>query len=154
MIAMNRIIPIIGVIVLVIALAVALKSGERAPRPDMLTSLPTAASPDVDTPADTVRSLSAQVAELISQTRRLTEENQRLREQHAAALDQERRVTDRVRAELAGDIERAGRRDERHADRAVAATGETAQPGRTERTAPAHGPATRRHAGRFRLRRW
>lgn len=112
MIAMNRIIPIIGVIVLVIAIAVALKSRERAPRPDMLTSLPTAASPDVDTPADTVRSLSAQVAELVSQTRRLTEENQRLREQNAAALDQERRVTDRVRAALAGDIERAGRRDE------------------------------------------
>lgn len=112
MITMNRVIPIIGVIVLVIAIAVALQSRERAPRPDMLTRLPTAVSPDVDTPADTVRSLSAQVAELVSQTRRLTEENQRLREQNAAALDQERRVTDRVRATLASDIERVGRRDE------------------------------------------
>ena len=112
MITMNRVIPIIGGIVLVIAIAVAVKSGERRPAPDLMTKLPTAAAPDVDTPADTVRSLSAQVAQMVDQTRRLTEENQKLREQNAAAMDQEKRVADKVRAELANDIERAGRRDE------------------------------------------
>ena len=90
MITMNRVIPIIGGIVVVIAVAVALKSGERKPKPAMLNDLPTAASPDVDTPADTVRSLSAQVAQMVDQTRRLTEENQKLREQNAAAMDQEK----------------------------------------------------------------
>ena len=112
MITMNRVIPIIGGIVVVIAVAVALKSGERKPKPDMMSQLPTAASPDVDTPADTVRSLSAQVAEMTEQTRRLSDENQRLREQNAAALDQEKRVAEKVRAELAQDIDRAGRRDD------------------------------------------
>ena len=113
MITMNRVIPIIGGIVLVIAVAVAVKSGERRPKPDLMAKLPTAAAPDVDTPADTVRSLSAQVAQMVDQTRRLTEENQKLREQNAAAMDQEKRVADKVRAELANDIERAGRRDDK-----------------------------------------
>ena len=112
MITMNRVIPIIGGLVVVIAVAVALKSGERKPKPDMLSDLPRAASPDVDTPADTVRSLSAQVAQMVDQTRRLTEENQKLREQNATALDQEKRVAAKVRAELAQDIDRAGRRDD------------------------------------------
>ncbi|MGB5612353.1 MAG: TIGR03752 family integrating conjugative element protein, partial [Sedimenticolaceae bacterium] len=78
----------------------------------MMTNLPTAASPDVDTPADTVRSLSAQVAEMTEQTRRLSDENQKLREQNAVALDQEKRVAAKVRAELSQDIDKAGRRDE------------------------------------------
>ena len=112
MITMNRVIPIIGGLVVVIAVAVALKSGERKPKPDMLSDLPRAASPDVDTPADTVRSLSAQVAQMVDQTKRLTEENQKLREQNATALDQEKRVAEKVRAELAQDIDRAGRRDD------------------------------------------
>ena len=113
MTTMNRVIPIIGGIVLVIAIAVAVKSGERRPEPELMAKLPKAAAPDVDTPADTVRSLSAQVAQMVDQTRRLTEENQKLREQNAAAVDQEKRVADKVRAELANDIERASRQDDK-----------------------------------------
>ena len=112
MITMNRVIPLIGGLVVVIAVAVALKSGERKPKPDMLSTLPRAASPDVDTPADTVRSLSAQVAQMVDQTKRLSDENQKLREQNATALDQEKRVAEKVRAELAQEFDRAGRRDD------------------------------------------
>ncbi len=108
---MNRIIPIIGVIVLAIAIAVVLKSRQRAPQPDMMTSLPQAPAPDADTPADTVRSLSAKVADLAEHTKRLTEENQRLREANKAAQVQEERVVSRVRNELANEYNRAAQQD-------------------------------------------
>jgi len=109
---MNRIIPIIGAIVLLIALAVILKSRQQSPQPDMMTSLPQAPAPDADTPADTVRSLSAKVASLAEHTRQLTEENQRLREANQAARVQEDRVIAKVRAALSSDIHRTAQKDD------------------------------------------
>ncbi len=108
---MNRIIPIIGVIVLAIAIAVVLKSRQRAPQPEMMTGLPQAPAPDADTPADTVRSLSAKVAALAEHTKQLTEENQRLREANKNAQVQEERVVSRVRNELANEYNRAAQQD-------------------------------------------
>jgi integrating conjugative element protein (TIGR03752 family) len=108
---MNRIIPIIGAIVLLIAVAVIIKSRQQHPQPDMMTSLPQAAAPDADTPADTVRSLSAKVTALAENTKRLTEENQRLREENKAARIQEDRIAARVRAELSSDLHRTSQQD-------------------------------------------
>jgi cell division protein ZapB len=109
---MNRIIPVIGGIILLVALAVVFKSQHRKPRPDMMTELPQPPAPDADTPADTVRSLSAKVASLVEETRKLTEENQRLREQNRTLRLQEERIISKVRSQLSGDIEQAHRRDD------------------------------------------
>lgn len=108
---MNRIIPIIGAIVLAIAVAVIIKSRQQHPQPEMMTSLPQAAAPDADTPADTVRSLSAKVAALAENTRRLTEENQRLRQENKAARIQEDRVAARVREALSSELHRTSQQD-------------------------------------------
>lgn len=108
---MNRIIPIIGAIVLAIAVAVIIKSRQQHPQPEMMTSLPKAAAPDADTPADTVRSLSAKVAALAENTRRLTEENQRLRQENKAARIQEDRVAARVREALSSELHRTSQQD-------------------------------------------
>ncbi len=110
---MNRLIPIIGALVLLIAVVVVIKSGQRKPEPAMLGELPTAPKPDADTPADTVRSLSAQVAELVDQTKQLTEENQRLREQNANLRQNEDRIVNKVQAKVADDLSRKGQQDNR-----------------------------------------
>lgn len=110
---MNRVIPLIGLVVLAIAVAVVIKSRARQPAaPKVLHELPQAPAPDVDTPADTVRSLSAQVAELIAQTKDLTETNRRLREENTTTQQTEKRVAARVRADLNTDLEQARARDD------------------------------------------
>jgi len=105
---MNRIIPIIGGIVLLIAIAVAIRSGHRKPEPSMMSSIPKPPEPDADTPADTVRTLSAKVSSLLDQTRRLAQENQRLRREANENRVQEDRIVAKVRSRLSSEIERAG----------------------------------------------
>jgi len=108
---MNRIIPFIGAIVLLIAVVVIIKSRQQHPQPQMMTRLPQAAAPDADTPADTVRSLSAKVAALAENTRRLTEENQHLREENKTTKIQEDRVAARVRKALSSELNRSSQQD-------------------------------------------
>ena len=98
---MNRLIPVIGLVVLAIALAVVMKSGRHRSEPNVLSEVPRAPAPDADTPADTVRSLSARVADLIEQTKRLNEENRRLRERAANLHLSEERIVNKVQAKLA-----------------------------------------------------
>ena len=106
---MNRVIPVLGAIILLIGVVVSLRTcarGGTGTSPTM-SEVPEAPTPDVDTPADTVRSLSAQVAELLEQSRLLSEENQALRTQNAELIGQERRIEDRVRARVEQDLAKA-----------------------------------------------
>ena len=116
---MNRIIPIVGVVMLVVAGAVGLracKKSEPPPPPAPMTQLPEAPAPDVDTPADTVRTLSAQVADLLDSTEKLTEENRMLREQATALLDRQTRIDERIRSQ----VQQALARNNQDADSLVA----------------------------------
>ncbi len=112
---MNRLIPIIGGVMLLVAGVVGLracKQDDAPPPPAQMTQLPQAPAPDVDTPADTVRTLSAQVADLLDSTEKLTEENRRLREQATALLDRQQRIDERIRSQvneaLAANQQQAG----------------------------------------------
>ncbi len=102
-VGMNRLIPIVGLVTIAIATAVGLRACSRKeppPPPDPMTALPEAPAPDADTPADTVRTLSARVADLLESTEKLTEENRTLREEAAALIERQRRIDERIRARV------------------------------------------------------
>ncbi len=102
-VGMNRLIPIVGLVTLAVAAAIGLRacaSKEPPPPPEPMTALPQAPAPDADTPADTVRTLSARVADLLESTEKLTEENRMLREEAAALLERQRRIDERIRARV------------------------------------------------------
>ncbi|MEW8076019.1 MAG: TIGR03752 family integrating conjugative element protein [Candidatus Sedimenticola endophacoides] len=105
---MNRLIPLIAIIILVGAAFVVLRAvqTQTPPQPSMLSELPTAPAPDADTPADTVRTLSAQVADLLDSTKNLTEENRVLREQNQTLVNRQREDDTRIQAHVRQDLTR------------------------------------------------
>lgn len=97
----NRLLPIIGGTVAVMAAFVALRScgTEEAGRDQVvMESVPQAPAPDADTPAETIKTLTARVADLTNQLKALRGENDRLLEQNREIEDT---VTARVSRELA-----------------------------------------------------
>ncbi len=114
---MNRLIPLLGLIFLLISGVIVLNAFNRESNADVtLSEIPVASAPDIDTPADTVRSLSAQVAELLAQTRALTEENSQLRDINTDALAQEQRIEGRLRTELSAEMAQERTRKEKSED--------------------------------------
>lgn len=97
----NRLLPIIGATVAVMAAFVGLKScgTDDAGRDQVvMESVPQAPAPDADTPAETIKTLTARVADLTNQLKALRGENDRLLEQKREIEDT---VTARVSRELA-----------------------------------------------------
>jgi integrating conjugative element protein (TIGR03752 family) len=84
MIRQNRLIPILGVIVLVIVVGILLKSRSPTPSHVPMTSVPRppAQSPDADSPADTIRTLTAEVKAIRDETRKLRDDNGKLVQQN------------------------------------------------------------------------
>jgi integrating conjugative element protein (TIGR03752 family) len=105
----NRLLPIIGGTVAVMAIFVALKScgSDEVGRNRLaMQHVPRAPSPDVDTPAETIKTLTARVAELTNQVKALRKENDQLLQRDGEI---ENAVTARVKRELA---EQRAREDE------------------------------------------
>lgn len=97
----NRLLPIIGATVTLMAAFVGLKScgtDEASHDQVVMESVPQAPAPDADTPAETIKTLTARVADLTNQLKALRGENDRLLEQNR---DIEDTVTARVSRELA-----------------------------------------------------
>ena len=79
----NRILPIIGGIVILMAMFVGTKSCSRQDDDSDVTlkSVPQAPAPDVDSPADTIRTLTAEVATIQAQSKVLDAQNKQLLKQ-------------------------------------------------------------------------
>jgi integrating conjugative element protein (TIGR03752 family) len=79
----NRILPIVGGIVILMALFVGIKScSQQTDDSDVtLKSVPQAPAPDVDSPADTIRTLTAEVATIQAQSKVLDAQNKQLLKQ-------------------------------------------------------------------------
>lgn len=96
----NRLLPVIGGTVAVMAAFVGLKScGSDNVAPDqvVMESVPKAPAPDADTPAETIRTLTARVAEVMKDMKALRNENDQLRQRNREI---EETVTARVERKL------------------------------------------------------
>lgn len=97
----NRLLPVIGGAVAIMAAFVGFKScgSEKAGREhSVMGSVPVAPTPDADSPADTIKTLTARVAEVTNQLKALRGENDQLQQRNR---DIEEGITSRVRHELA-----------------------------------------------------
>jgi len=83
MIRQNRLIPVLGIVILVVVVGVLLKSRNPLPAHVPMANVPKppAPSPDADSPADTIRTLTAEV-------KAIRDENQKLREDNGKLLQQ------------------------------------------------------------------
>ena len=84
MIRQNRLIPILGTLILVVVVAILLKSRRPAQEHVPMNSVPQppAKSADADSPADTIRTLTAEVQAIKDESRKLREENGKLLQQN------------------------------------------------------------------------
>jgi hypothetical protein len=73
----NRLLPILGSGVLLMAVLVGFKSctGDHGGLRGLLDRIPQAPAPDADTPAETIRTLTARVADMTAEMKALREEN-------------------------------------------------------------------------------
>ena len=74
----NKLLPIIGGVVVLMIMVIAIKSCGRTSEDVFLTEVPKAPGADLDSPAETIKTLTAAVAEVRGAQRTLKEENEQL----------------------------------------------------------------------------
>lgn len=76
----NKLIPIISVVAVIVVIFIAFKSCDNEiPRDPGMSSVPESPAPDADSPADTIKTLTANVGELINEVDALRKDNASLR---------------------------------------------------------------------------
>ena len=94
----SRVLPIIGGLTLLVTLVVVMKScSEDEPAVATFNGVPIAPSPDADSPADTIKTLTANVSELINEVEALRRDNSTLRSE---ANEREEHIRDQVARQL------------------------------------------------------
>ena len=91
----NRLLPLIASVVALMAIVVGLRACTGDPDGELgrLEGIPHSPAPDADTPAETIRTLTARVADMTNEMKALRRENTELR---ADAKDRERSLTDQI----------------------------------------------------------
>ena len=102
----NRLLPILAVIVLLMLILVLSKSCAVEQSDSlMLQSVPRASAPDADTPADTIKTLTANVAAMTTELKALRKDNRSLRSDNEQlqriSNDFEQRMSSKIEDELA-----------------------------------------------------
>ena len=102
----NRLLPILAAIVLLMLVLVLSKScADEDTNNIMLDSVPMASAPDADTPADTIKTLTANVAAMTMELQALRKDNDSLRSDNQQLLSSrdelEQRVSSRIEDEFA-----------------------------------------------------
>lgn len=102
----NRLLPIIGGVVILMAVFIGLKSCSSGVSGDgvVLETVPRAPAPDGDTPAETIRTLTARVADMTARMEALSQENAELQRRDREIRESvTREVMTKVRSEQAND---------------------------------------------------
>ena len=112
----NRLLPILAAIVVLMLVLVLSKSCNNDRTENiMLDSVPTASSPDADTPADTIKTLTANVAAMTAELQALRQANMSLRTDNETLLKDrdalEERVATRIDNEFASREKQQGQVD-------------------------------------------
>jgi len=94
----NRILPILGAVVLLMLMFIGVRSCTSDNQTTVgLSEIPKAGTPDADSPADTIRTLTAEVAALKS-------ENQKIQQQNKELLRQRQDIATQVKNELMAQV--------------------------------------------------
>lgn len=114
----NRLLPILAAIVMLMLVLVLSKScADEDADNIMLDSVPRASAPDADTPADTIKTLTANVAAMTTELKALRKDNDSLRSDNQQLLrsreELEQRVSSRIDAEFASLEQQQKELDER-----------------------------------------
>ncbi len=101
----NRLLPLLAGAVVLMLVFVTLKSCSQEPEDALvLESVPQAPAPDADSPADTIKTLTANVASMTTEVQALRKDNDQLRKENRELLANrhqiEENVTTRVKREL------------------------------------------------------
>ena len=107
----NRLLPLIGSGVLLMTVFVGFKaySNTTGDSTGQLATVPEAPAPDADTPAETIRTLTARVADMTAQMKALRDENADLKRQ---AGDLHRSITEQVMTEVKAEQARQAKPDD------------------------------------------
>jgi integrating conjugative element protein (TIGR03752 family) len=102
----NRILPVLAIVVLMMLVFIGVKSCRQdAPQTATLTEVPTPGTPDADSPADTIRTLTAEVAELKNQNKKMQQYNEQL-------IRQREEIARDVKQELVNEISKKQQQQE------------------------------------------
>lgn len=101
----NRLLPILGAIVLLMCVTVVLKSCGTDPQSAaVLESVPSAPAPDADTPADTIKTLTANVAAMTSEVDGLRQENAQLARENQTLINSRTQIEENVASRLRREL--------------------------------------------------
>ncbi len=101
----NRLLPILGGVVVLLFAFVTLKSCTGEDGNDVvLGSVPTAPAPDADTPADTIKTLTANVAAMTSEVAALRQDNAGLRKENQALVANRTQIEENVATRLRREL--------------------------------------------------
>lgn len=94
----NKILPVLALVMGVMVIFVVVKALKSDPdNPALMSSVPVAGTPDADSPADTIRTLTAQVAAIKSTSASLQRQNE-------ALLRQRDEIESRVKTQLRSEL--------------------------------------------------
>ena len=97
----NRLLPLLAAIVLIVTVLVVVKSctGQER-RPSVMTSVPQLATPDADTPADTINTLTANVSAMRAALANLRQDNAGLKQENQALANQQQQIETAIEKRL------------------------------------------------------
>ncbi len=114
----NRLLPILGAIALVCLVFVILKScSESNQNGPMMAGVPQAPPPDADTPADTIKTLTANVAVMTGEVEALRRDNATLREENQRLAASRTQIEENVATRLRREFLAEQKDDANHARR-------------------------------------
>ncbi|TNF03308.1 MAG: TIGR03752 family integrating conjugative element protein, partial [Gammaproteobacteria bacterium] len=97
MVTSNRLLPLLAGSVVLMAVLVAVKScspGDE--QPQLLEAVPQAPKPDADTPADTIKTLTANVSAMTSELNALRRDNTALKQENRGLVDDRKQIENNV----------------------------------------------------------
>ena len=97
MVTSNRLLPLLAGSVVLMAVLVAVKSCSRNDeQPQLLEAVPQAPKPDADTPADTIKTLTANVSAMTSELNALRRDNTALKQENRDLIEDRKQIENNV----------------------------------------------------------
>ncbi|WP_116365629.1 TIGR03752 family integrating conjugative element protein [Parahaliea mediterranea] len=101
MVTSNRLLPLLAGSVLLLTAMVAIKScSPDAAQPQLLDAVPQAPKPDADTPADTIKTLTANVSAMTSELNALRRDNTALKQENRDLIKDRKQIENNVLSRL------------------------------------------------------
>ena len=106
MVTSNRLLPILASSVLLLTVFVAIKScSPDEAQPHLMDAVPQAPKPDADTPADTIKTLTANVSAMTSELNALRRDNTTLKQENRDLIEDRQQIENNVLSRLQQSLE-------------------------------------------------